>query len=502
MKFQNLARAAAGAALGLTLAFGTVAPALAASITINGEAGETYTAYKIFDVTYDKQSGSYSYYTTDDDLVSKLKDFGLTFSTDSSETYHYVVTTEAAGEVVFKGAGEDTITAAELAAEINTWSWDENDKAGFVEIASGSESGTINVDSAGYYFVDSSLGALCMLDTADDTVTINEKNTVPSVEKGVLEDSTGTYGDSATIDGHETIYYRLKVNTGSNSANLGTGVDSNYVIVDDLPEGVNFGQVTYVGPDQNGSSEQTGWTENTDYSVTTEGLENGDVKFELLSTGALSSLSQNQDVYIFYTAEAAESTNLTVDTSHTNTIYWSYKEQSDTDTALVKTFDIGDGFKKIDGDSEEDTPLSGVKFILSKGSGNEIQYAQINDGYLSGWTESREDATQIQTDSNGAISVDGLDADTYVLTETETKEGYNLLDDTITVVIDQDGKVLYKLTNSPDAAKNTITVENFAGSKLPGTGGMGTTVLYIVGGALVVGAGITLVVRRRMSAEA
>ena len=74
MKFKNLARAAAGAALGLTLAFGTAAPALAASITINGAAnGETYNAYKLFDLTTNASGGyAYSIASTEPDLMELI----------------------------------------------------------------------------------------------------------------------------------------------------------------------------------------------------------------------------------------------------------------------------------------------------------------------------------------------------------------------------------------------------------------------------------------------
>ena len=89
---------------------------------------------------------------------------------------------------------------------------------------------------------------------------------------------------------------------------------------------------------------------------------------------------------------------------------------------------------------------------------------------------------------NGSVTIDGLDAEAYTLTETKAPEGYNLLteSETITVTVD----------NSAE-----ITVENVAGSTLPTTGGMGTTLIYIAGAVLVIGAGILLVVRRRMNAE-
>ena len=106
------------------------------------------------------------------------------------------------------------------------------------------------------------------------------------------------------------------------------------------------------------------------------------------------------------------------------------------------------------------------------------------------------------TDVNGNIVAHGLDADTYILTETKTKDGYNLLNDTITVVIKDNGEITYELTNSKDDVPgSSITIKNNAGTELPSTGGMGTTVLYIAGVALALGAGITLVVRRRMNSD-
>ena len=52
-------------------------------------------------------------------------------------------------------------------------------------------------------------------------------------------------------------------------------------------------------------------------------------------------------------------------------------------------------------------------------------------------------------DDNGNIKAYGLDADTYILTETKTLPGYNLLNDTITVVIDENGNEMNSRAESP-----------------------------------------------------
>ena len=186
-----------------------------------------------------------------------------------------------------------------------------------------------------------------------------------------------------------------------------------------------------------------------------------------------------------------------------------------TDKAVVKTYDLGttaDGtptITKVDG-SENPVKLQGVKFVLSKTVPAESEgepttktvYATFDqNNYLIRWVDSQDDAIELVTDSNGNIKAYGLDADTYILTETETLPGYNLLNDTITVVIDESGNETYKLTSTDDTPMDKITVVNEAGSQLPTTGGMGTTVLYIAGAVLVLGAGITLVVRRRMNSD-
>ena len=487
MKFKNLARAAAGAALGLTLAFGTAAPALAASITINGAAnGETYNAYKLFDLTKNASGGyAYSIASTETDLMELISNatdsdgvsLGISF-TASADGSRYTVS----------GITEDNVAA--FAAYLNN----NISALGAADGTATASGNTVTIGDLdeGYYFVDTTLGSLCIINSSGET-DINEKNTVPSVTKKVKEDSTDSFGEKATIDVTDTVYYQLTVNTGTNSNGAGTGVDGDYVIVDQLPDGITYNE---------GSVAIEGWSSDSDYTVSYNSEDNA-LTITLLNTGKLGTLGQNQNVVITYNADPSDT--LSVDTAHTNTVTLTYKKQTSTDTATVKTYDIdgdaeGNTFTKVDG-GDHTTPLPGVKFVLQ----NSItkKYAVFNEsGWLTGWAENQQGATKLTTDSNGHIYAYGLDADTYILTETETLPGYNLLSDTITVTIDEDGKVTYKYSSFQGTGGDTIKVENNTGSELPTTGGMGTTALYVVGGVLVAGAGITLVVRRRMSAEA
>ncbi len=119
-----------------------------------------------------------------------------------------------------------------------------------------------------------------------------------------------------------------------------------------------------------------------------------------------------------------------------------------------------------------------------------------------------ENTVKMITDDTGIATFEGLGNGTYTLKETKAPEGYNLLQDTFSVTLDSapsldgphwtvDGKEV-DLDESGLIIKEFV-IENNKGVTLPGTGGMGTTLFYVVGGALVAGAGVLFVTKKRMS---
>ena len=136
---------------------------------------------------------------------------------------------------------------------------------------------------------------------------------------------------------------------------------------------------------------------------------------------------------------------------------------------------------------------------------------------VTGWVDTEADGSTLTTDTSGLVKIIGLDAGTYYLKETKAPAGYNLLDSEIKIVI---SATLNKSENNPALTALTITVndgnsadgnletgivatdvQNNQGATLPETGGMGTTLFYIVGGILVLAAVVLFVTKRRMSAE-
>lgn len=114
-------------------------------------------------------------------------------------------------------------------------------------------------------------------------------------------------------------------------------------------------------------------------------------------------------------------------------------------------------------------------------------------------TDEEKTIASITTDTTGRFTIEGLDSGTYYLIETEAPDGYNGLTNPIKVEIRSDG-VINAESETDVRGVGEIKVLNQTGSELPSTGGTGTTIFYIIGSILVVGAGVLLITRRRMSA--
>ena len=147
--------------------------------------------------------------------------------------------------------------------------------------------------------------------------------------------------------------------------------------------------------------------------------------------------------------------------------------------------------------------------------GSKDAYQDITKKYKKVVTQKTVDADatdqkmEEQVDSNGLARFDGLGAGTYTITETQTPDGYNTIDP-ITVKVsysDPDASgaptTRFEVTQGDATYEDgiiKITIVNKKGQKLPETGGIGTTIFYIVGTILVIGAGVVLITRRRMEA--
>ena len=351
----------------------------------------------------------------------------------------------------------------------------------------------------GYYLVDSSAGALCNVNTTRPNVEINEKNGTPTVEKKVKEDSKDTFESSNTADIGQTVEFKTTI-----TAQAGA---QNYVLHDKMDAGLTFTGTVSVSLKKNDTKPEQILENNKDYVLKTSDL--GEIcTFHIEFTKDLcDSLSAGDQIIVSYSAILNENA-VVGNAGNKNDTWLKYGNGTDTahSTTTTKTYEIP-VFKY----TGENTPLAGAKFTLSKNPNGSSPINLIKVKEETGNTKltyrvAKEDetsaATEITTPSKGEFVIQGLDADTYYLTETEAPKGYNKLASPIKVEIKDDGTLKIDGQDNIDGVSITqVKVENKTGTLLPSTGGMGTTIIYMAGAILVIASGIVLVSKKRSKAK-
>lgn len=464
-------------ALGLLLALAGTAVAAEdkGSITIdNAIVGKTYTIYRIFDLNSHNTDYSAINYTVSEKWTAFFAEGapGRTY-VDIDKTYGYVVWKTGA-------------SPANFAAEAIKFAADKGIAHDGQAVAA---PGTVKFDdlALGYYLVKSDLGALCSLDTTMPNVTIKEKNSESTVDKQVQEDSTGDYGDHNDADIGQTVNFRTTIYVVD-------GEPKNYVLHDTMSAGLTFDPASVAVT----IGERT-LTKDTDYTLVTSNLTDGctfEVKFK---DGVL---KPNDVVEVAYSAEVNEYAVIG-GTGNDNKTHLTYSDTpKSTGERLTKTyvwqFDV---FKYAMRDGQE-IPLAGAQFVLYKTVNDEKFYAQVANGKITGWTDDQKYATVFETPDNGKFVIAGLDADTYYLEEIKAPDGYNRLKEPVNVVITANiasGKTVTATITYNETATGTVRIENQTGVELPSTGGIGTTVFYVIGGLLMGVAVVLLVTRKKMS---
>ena len=454
--------------------------ALATTVFAEGETGritikdavvdQTYTIYQILDLeSYDTTTKAYSY---------KATTAWNTFINSDAIKGTYVEV-DAQGYVTWK----DGADAAAFAKAAQKYAKDNSiTNQGSVTATTTTVSFT-GLD-LGYYLVDSTLGTLCSLDTTNPNVVMEEKNEVPTNVKTVEEDSTGNYGEKNDADIGQTVNFKSTI-----TAQAGA---ENYVFHDTMSAGLTYTGVT--GITLNGTTVDV-----SNYTTVTEGLTDG-CTFEVRFTQDFcDTLKANDKIVISYTATLNENAVIARDgNSNTSKIsYGDFSSTKSTPGSETKTYTWDVDVLKYTKEGETEKPLAGAKFTLSKNVGGSNPIALVSKGnnvYRVAKTGETGTVTVITTDATGKFNIKGLDSGTYYLTETAAPAGYNKLAGPITIVIDADGK-----TKVDSKAMDEVKVLNQSGTELPSTGGMGTTIFYVLGSILAVGAIVLLVTKKRMS---
>ena len=241
----------------------------------------------------------------------------------------------------------------------------------------------------------------------------------------------------------------------------------------------------------------------SNYTVTAPAAD-GDT-FDVTFTQAFcDTLKANDHIVISYTATLNENAVIAGE-GNPNTSKVSYGDSSNTKytpDSQTKTYTWDVDVFKYTMNGETEKALAGATFTLSKNADGSNPIALVSEGnnvYRVAKTGETGTVTEITTDATGKFTIKGLDADTYYLTETKAPAGYNKLAGPVTIVIGENG-VVNGTTEAPQGV-DEVKVLNQTGTELPSTGGMGTTVFYVLGGVLVVGAVVLLITKKRMGAE-
>ena len=504
-------------ALATDEAAGAAATTNSGTITIdNVVTSHTYTIYRILNLEYNADTKAYCYTAN-----STWKDFVASQSA-------YLEEDSKTGAVTWRNAdsidGGSAIQAFANAA--GTYAKQHNiaevQKITADETTIYSTSITFSKLPLGWYLVVSDLnnGAICSIDTTDPTAEIKEKNGEPTIEKYVDNDKSNNAGIG------DTVKFQIDVAVLD-------GQPHNYVIHDAMSAGLTFDEgsvvVTRFRATDAGHAGTgiplTTLVKGSDYTVKKTDTCVASTKitgctFEIKFDD--DALKANDIITVRYTATVNANAVIGVEGNPNETILEYNNKYTAPSTTKTYVWEMGvHKFANL-GKDDPNHALKNAEFQLyknvvdSENNTTTMMYAIFSDATpsadgtsvykLTGWTTTASQATTVVTPEKGNIQFVGLDAGTYYLEETKAPTGYNKLSDPIKVEIistlpTAGGAASYTVKygeNSAEENSHIIPVENKTGTTLPSTGGMGTTLFYVVGGGLMVAAIVLLVTKKRM----
>ena len=463
--FKKLFAALLAAALVLAMAVPAFAEtnATKGSITIDGTvSGETYTIYRMFKLdSYNAESNTYSY---------TVEPAWKPFFQDGVAGSEYI-TLDRQNHPTWNAAKSQDSDKADFAKLALKWATENKvSAAAESQTSTGSDVIFSHLD-LGYYLVDSSLGALCGLNTTNPDVTITEKNGQPTIEKQVKNgDTWGTTNDAKIGD---TVEYKVEIKVADGA--------QKYTVTDTMSKGLTF---------NSGSLKVTAnGAQTTNYTLTP--TENG---FTLeLPESYVSNLTKGTVILVTYNATLNKKAVIDGD-GNTNEVTLSYGNHQSTVPSKVTTKSYQFDLVKVDGTTNK--LLDGAEFELADGN-TKLSFVKDDDGNYRVAAAGEDGATTTITVKNGKVNIYGLAGKTYTLTETKAPDGYNKLVTPETVNL-TDGSMASATIESETYVDGGVVVKNNAGTVLPSTGGMGTTLFYVVGGGLMVAALVLLITKKRM----
>lgn len=548
--------------LALTLLLAMSATVFAAaqtySITVKNEnksisiKDNTYYAYRIFDATYNGDNVAYTVNKNFTGFTYTVND--KSYQGEALINYLADLTADSAALDAFAKAALDYATTNHIAAAGTVNAIGETavisvDAPGYYLVA-----GTATAPN------NQAVTAACSLTTAKPDAEVNVKADVPSIDKKIVEESSKVEANTANIG--DKVSYEIT----SKVPNMKGYTQYFFVMNDTLSKGLTYNGDMVIKVGEKTLDATNGYTltttNNDDGSTTLEIVFKNFIQYTTGNAITVTySATLNQDANLDPSVGNPNEVKL-VYSNNPNVVGTGVDKPApgdatgETPKSETKTYVTGIKLTKVDGQNKNQT-LTGAKFEI-KGDGMKVvlvnnemykesakgTYYMLKDGTYTttvpvtdknnaGYNADPYDDTSKKyekvdvvtkdtaltkinatgyVDANGVLTFKGLGEGTYTIKEIVAPNGYNLLKDEITISIAADAKLTgctWNVTDSNSNALNVdsnhlyeLTVENNAGAELPSTGGIGTTVFYVLGGLLVVCAGVLLITKRRMNKNA
>lgn len=468
------------------------------TITINNaKVGETYSAYKMLELFVDNTSEPTAYTYT---VAPEWEDF---FDDANSAVWGTVLVKDVQGYfTAIEDVSSETewSTGSDLSAFAEAAAKYVRDNRLTTDITSTPESGTtatLNTTESGYYLITSTLGTRAMIDTTPGDVEINEKNSEDTIEKTVKEGAE--YGAENDAQVGDTVEFQSVATIVPRSINV--------KIHDTMDDGLtlNIESVkVYTDAEHTelyGEAEiKTGNEADTNDTFTIvipdafAATASADQKLYVVYTAEINSaavvkneagvniVDQNNKTHVSFGDNTSSTESTTKTTTHKFTVH-KYATGKDTENlagaifqvkknnTIVNLVKLDDTNYRVVDDTETSDPVSHVA------ENNEVATIEANAV-----------VSDFVTVASGDIVIWGVDSGDYTIEEIQAPKGYNMINPAS------------KSVTVDSANSTTVNVENATGTELPSTGGIGTTIFYVLGSILVLGAAVLLIAKKRMNA--
>ena len=421
---------------------------------LDPKASNTYKIYKVFDA--DGNGSAISY---------KVK------ANHASDPLPNGFEKDGQGNVSYTGAGKNgQLTPEDITAIKNYVT--EADKVGEVT-AKGSDPVTVEGLANGYYYVTTTTGTAVVVTSTNPSVNVEDKNTVPTVDKKITgANSFDNDGKKALAEVGSTVNFESTITVGEGA--------KGYVYHDKMTAGLKYNNdvKAYVDGVEVPSDK---------YDLAAENGDTFTVKFKDEYTATL---KKGTKIVLKYSAKVT-SEALSVDPAK-NTASVSYGSNGSVNTTPESKTEVYNAKFTVTKHDDKSKPLAGAGFVIKNEAGKYYKYD--DNAKTVTWVADINQATEHKSDASGTVAAfKGLANGTYTLVEKTVPAGYNkAADKTFTIT-----KGDYTVGN----LEQTATVVNKPGTELPKTGGLGTMLLTLVGSILVIGVGVLIVTKKRMSAK-